>query len=383
MDETLEALVVETPDDSLDLLVNRWLPCQAIASRLFGRTGYYQPGGAWGFRDQLQDVSSLVLIRPDLARSNSPGLLDDSSARATCSTGGTNLPGGEGTRRSDDLLWLPWAALRYVDVTADASVRDEKTPYLEAPLLAEGQRESYLEPAVSSETDTLFSHAARAIDAALTAGAQGLPLIGTGDWNDAMNEIGPEGRGESVWLGFFLHSVLVPSAALCERRGDAARAARYRNEAERLRHALDLAWDGEWYRRGTFDDGSPIGSRRNVDGQIDSIAQSWAVLSGAAPAARAERALDAVRSRLVRRDAEIVTLLAPPFDRGPEEPGHIKGYPPGIRENGGQYMHAAAWVVMAAAALGSADEALELFHMLNPVNHTRTEAAVMRYGGEP
>jgi cyclic beta-1,2-glucan synthetase len=198
-----------------------------------------------------------------------------------------------------------------------------------------------------------------------------------------MNEVGPRGQGESVWLGFFLHSILVPFAELCQARGDSARAARFRNEASRLRHALDLAWDGDWYRRATFDDGSPLGSRRNADGQIDSVSQTWAVLSGAAPRARAERALDSVLSRLVRRDAEIVNLLAPPFDTGPEQPGYIKGYPPGIRENGGQYTHAAAWVVIALAQLGSGDEVAELFHMLNPINHTRTLAGTQLYKAEP
>ncbi len=223
----------------------------------------------------------------------------------------------------------------------------------------------------------------RAIDKGLTAGAHGLPLMGSGDWNDGMNRVGREGRGESAWLGFFLHGILAEFASWCEARGDSARAARYRSDAGRLGRVLEQTWDGEWYRRGYYDDGTPLGSAQNDECRIDAIAQAWAVLSGAVPVRFAERALDAVRTHLVRRGPQVVLLLTPPFDQSSQDPGYIKGYPPGVRENGGQYTHAALWVVMAMARLGSGDEAVELFHMLNPANHTRTPADVERYKTEP
>ena len=223
----------------------------------------------------------------------------------------------------------------------------------------------------------------RALERGLTSGTHGLPLMGSGDWNDGMNRVGKEGRGESVWLGFFLHTVLSDFAPLCAARGEEARASRYRAEAGRLASALERAWDGEWYRRGYYDDGAPLGSAQADECTIDSIAQSWAVLSGATTPQRADRAMDSVRTHLVRRREQVVVLLTPPFDRSAQEPGYIKGYPPGVRENGGQYTHAAAWIVMALAKLGSGDEAVELFHMLNPVNHTRTGPDVARYRGEP
>ena len=381
----LGAVQVTTPEPTLDLLANGWLMYQTIACRMWARSGYYQSGGAYGFRDQLQDAMAVVHTRPRLLREHL--LL---SASRQFPEGDVqhwwHPPAGRGVRThiSDDYLWLPLALARYVQATNDTGVLGEEIGFLDGPPVAPHDESWYDMPGRASETASLYEHARRSVQHGLRYGAHGLPLIGAGDWNDGMNRVGSQGRGESVWLGFFLCEVLREFAPLARRRGDEAFAQRCDDERAGLARRLEQAgWDGNWYRRAYFDDGTPLGSADSAECRIDAIAQSWAVLSGVGSDERARRAMDAVATHLVREDAGVVQLLDPPFDRRGPNPGYIAGYVPGVRENGGQYTHSAVWAAMAFAALGDAARAWQVMDLINPLHHGRSAESVAVYKVEP
>lgn len=380
-----ETIIARTPEPSLDILLP-WLLYQTIACRMWARTGFYQCGGAYGFRDQLQDAANMTMVAPALVRKqiliHAAHQFIEGDVQHWWHPGTRNR--GVRTRFTDDLLWLPWTVAEYIEKTADKSILTEEVPFLKAKVLEPGVDEHYGEAEVAEETGSIYEHCRRAIRRALRFGSHGIPLIGSGDWNDGMSNVGRLGKGESIWLGWFLCDILRRFAPLCRQAGDAQLAEEYLEQAESIRQALEEnGWDGRWYRRAYFDDGTPLGSAENPECSIDSIAQSWAVISGGGRRDRVEEAMGEVETHLVREDEGLILLFTPPFDSSDLKPGYIKGYLPGVRENGGQYTHASAWAIQAMALLGHGDKALEWFQHINPILHSRTPMESSRYKTEP
>ena len=383
--EKLQTIRVNTPDPAMNIMLNGWLLYQAVSCRMWARTAFYQAGGAYGFRDQLQDSLSVLPIWPEIVKKQII-----KHARHQFLQGDVlhwwHEPAGKGTRTrfSDDYLWLPYVTAEYIRATGDYEILKIEVPFLDDDVLKKYEDERYCRPRVTQETEPVFDHCIRSIEYGLRFGERGLPLMGGGDWNDGMNTVGNGGKGESVWLGWFLCTVLQKFIPICRSMEANDHADRYLQIVGDIVEAVEKnAWDGNWYKRAFFDNGSPLGSVNNRECKIDSLAQSWAVISGKGDPVRVKKALTSLEDYLVMREAGLIKLLTPPFDEGELEPGYIKSYVPGVRENGGQYTHAAAWVIIAFALTGDGDKAFELFELINPVNHARTDRECSIYKVEP
>ncbi|SNS17499.1 Cellobiose phosphorylase [Anaerovirgula multivorans] len=382
----VDTIQVKTPDLSMDLMLNQWLLYQTIACRIWARSAFYQSGGAYGYRDQLQDAMNMVYPLAEATRQQI--LLHCAHQFVEGDVQHWWHPGagdkGIRTRFSDDLLWLPFAVVEYTHNTGDYSILEEEVKFLEEEPLKENEDERYGIPKISQEKASVYEHCIRAIERGLKFGENGIPLMGSGDWNDGMNTVGNKGKGESVWLGWFLHSILNRFAVLCDRMQEEDRGKRYVDYAKQIAEVIERnAWDGGWYIRAFYDDGSPLGSSQNTECKIDSLAQSWSIISKGGREDRRKKGMEAVEQYLVKRDEGMILLFTPPFDKSDQNPGYIKGYVPGVRENGGQYTHAATWVIKAFAMAGDGDKAWELFNMINPINHTRTPLECATYKLEP